>query len=241
MSQTEPEIPVLLDVDDRGVATVSLNRPKLNIYNLDMRDGLIEAFTAVRDHPDARVLVIRANGPHFSAGADLSEFGTAETIHEARRIRWDRDPWGPLWELPQPVIVALRGYSVGSGFEMSMLCDIRLANHDAKLSLPETRLGMLPSAGGTQSLTRVIGPDAALPIVATSLTYEADEALRLGLVHEVVDDVDAAADELASRLAMLDRRVVRAARRALHAAGDLPLDVGLRYERRLAESLADLR
>ena len=92
---------VLLELRDDGVAVVSLNRPdKLNIYNLAMRDGLIEALSAVRDVPGVGALLLRANGPHFSAGADLAEFGTAETALEARRIRWDRDPWGILWDLP---------------------------------------------------------------------------------------------------------------------------------------------
>lgn len=225
---------VLLELGEDGVAVVSLNRPELNIYDLAMRDGLIEAFTAVRDWPGAGALLLRANGKHFSAGADLSEFGTAEHPLEARRIRWDRDPWGTLWDLPCPTVAALHGIALGSGLEMSLLCDVRLAATGTRLGLPETKLGMLPAAGGTQTLTRAVGAAAALAPILLSSTLEADEALRLGIVHAVVEDVEAEARAAARRLASLPPALASAARRALHAAGDLPLEAGLREEARLA-------
>lgn len=224
---------VLLEIDD-GVAVVTLDRPELNVFDLTMRDEFITAVTAVRDHPDARALLLRANGRHFSAGADLSEFGTADFPLEARRIRWDRDPWGPLWDLPQPSVVALHGHAVGAGLEMALLCDLRLADPTTRLGLPETKLGMLPAAGGTQSLTRAIGADAALPIVATGRTLDAEEAAERGIVHAVVDDVERQAVAVAKRLASIDPVVATAARRAVHAAGDLPLAEGLIVERDLA-------
>jgi enoyl-CoA hydratase/carnithine racemase len=225
---------VLLEVVD-GVATVTLNRPdKLNIFNLAMRDALIEAVTAVRDLPGVGAMVLRADGPHFSAGADLAEFGTAEHALEARRIRWDRDPWGVLWDLPYPTIAALHGVAMGSGLEMSLLCDVRIAAPDTRLGLPETRLGMLPAAGGTQSMTRAIGPHAALPLIASSRTFGAAEAVSLGLVHRVVEDVDAEAAAVGARWVAMGTALTGAARRALHAAGDLPLEAGLALEKRLA-------
>jgi enoyl-CoA hydratase/carnithine racemase len=122
---------------------------------------------------------------------------------------------------------------------MSLLCDLRLAAPDTRLGLPETKLGMLPAAGGTQSLTAAVGPHAALPPIALGTTVDAAEALRLGLVHRLVeDDVDRAALDVAGRLSDLDPGVLLATRRALRAAGDLPLDAGLAYERRLAVGLA---
>ncbi|HEX4979221.1 MAG TPA: enoyl-CoA hydratase/isomerase family protein [Acidimicrobiales bacterium] len=237
MSSTEE--PILLEVDDDGVATVTLNRPdKLNIYNLRMRDGLIEALAALRVHPGARAVVLRAEGRHFSAGADLAEFGTAESILDARRIRWERDPWVPLWTLPRPTVVALHGYALGAGLEMALLCDVRLAAGDTVVGLPETRLGMLPSAGGTQSLPRAIAAAPALPIVLTGERLDAQDALARGLVHRVVDDVEAEARRVAARLARLPTGAVSAAKRALRAAGDLALPAGLAEERRLAELVA---
>jgi enoyl-CoA hydratase/carnithine racemase len=226
---------VLLEVDDVGIATVTLQHPPLNIYDLEMRDALIEAVIAIRDMPMVRALLLRAEGRHFSAGADLSEFGSASSIHEARRIRWDRDPWIPLLNLSVPSVAALHGYTVGSGMEMAMLCDIRVASPDLQIGLPETKLGMLPAAGGTQSLTRAIGPHAASPIVFTARNLDAQEALRRGIVWSVADDVEAEARRVVERLATIDPQVARAARRCLQSAGDLPLEAGLAVERRLSK------
>jgi enoyl-CoA hydratase/carnithine racemase len=142
--------------------------------------------------------------------------------------------WGPLWDLPQPSVVALHGYALAAGLEMALLCDIRLAARDTVLGLPETRLGMLPAAGGTQSLARVVGPVAALPIVATAANLSAEEAAARGIVHRVVDDVESEAMAVARRWARLDPAPLRAARRALRAAGDLPLAQGLELEGELA-------
>jgi enoyl-CoA hydratase/carnithine racemase len=228
---------VRLEVGGDGVAVVTLDRPDdLNIYNLAMRDELIEAFGAVRDLPDARALVLAAAGPHFSAGADLREFGTAESIFEARRIRWQRDPWGPLVGSPKPSVAALHGLALGAGFEMALLCDLRLAAADTRVGLPETRLGMLPSAGGSQTLARLVGPGRALPVVLGGATYGTEEARQLGLVDEVVPGegfgpVEEAARRVAARLAALDPAVVAAAKAALRDSGDLPLEVGIGRER----------
>lgn len=229
-----------LDLEFTGaLAVVTLNNPPLNIYDLAMRDEMIQAFQAVNDVPDVRAMILRSEGRHFSAGADLSEFGSAESIFEARRIRWDRDPWGLLVDLRVPTVAALRGAALGSGLEMALLCDLRLAAPDTRVGLPETKLGMLPAAGGTQSLTRAVGPHAALAPVAVAEPLEVDEAVRRGIVHTVHADVDAAARAVASELALIDPTVLRAARRALRAAGDLPLPQGLAYEKELARTLVN--
>lgn len=228
--------PVDLELDG-PLAIVSLNNPPLNIFNLAMRDELIQAFQAVNDIPDVRAMILRAEGKHFSAGADLSEFGTAESIFEARRIRWDRDPWGLLVDLRVPTIAAIHGTALGSGLEMSLLCDLRLATPDSNLGLPETKLAMLPAAGGTQSMTRAIGPAQALPLIGLANPMGAEAALAQGLVSEVTDDLDVAARRWAHQLALLHPQVVRAGRRALRAAGDLDLGRGLGYEKALARSL----
>ena len=224
---------VLLELDG-GVATVTLNHPPLNIFDLAMRDDLIGALTAVADIDDVGAMVLAADGRHFSAGADLSEFGSASSIFEARRIRWDRDPWSLLWDLPVPTVAALHGVALGSGLEMALLCDLRIAGHDTRLGLPETKLGMLPAAGGTQSLTKVVGPSRSVPVIATADEITPAEALAHGVVTELADDPDERAVELAHDLAGLDRAAVRAMKRCLRAALDLPLADGLRRERHLA-------
>ena len=226
---------VELSVRDDGVGVVRLNRPDLNIYNLEMRDDLIDAFRAVRDLPEVRAVVLAANGRNFSAGADLAEFGTAGSVFEARRIRWWRDPWLPLLDSPKPSVAALHGYALGAGLEMALLCDFRLAAPDTQVGLPETKLGMLPSAGGSQTLARLIGPGRALPVVLEGRNYSAADALGMGLVDDVVGngDVDTAAMGMAGRLAALDPALVAAAKRALRGTADLPLAAGLELERHL--------
>lgn len=214
---------VRLEVADSGVATVTLDRPDaLNIYNLEMRDELIEAFTAVRDLPEVRSVVLAASGRHFSAGADLSEFGTASSVFEARRIRWRRDPWLALCLSDKPLVAALHGYALGAGFEMALMCDLRLAAPDTVVGLPESKLGMLPSAGGSQTLTRVVGPAQAAALVMAGENIDAAEALALGLVHRVTDDVDAAARTTAERLAAIDPAVMAHAKRAIRSASTRP-------------------
>lgn len=228
---------VRLDIEGR-VAVVTLDSPPLNVFDVAMRDGLIAALSAIGDIPDVRVMVLRAEGRHFSAGADLAEFGSASSILEGRRIRWDRDPWIPLRELPIPTVAALHGITLGSGLEMALLCDFRLADPGSTLGLPETKLAMLPAAGGTQSLTRSIGSHAALPLVASATSLGAEEAFHRGLVHQVTLDVDGRARQLADQLVAIPPATMAAARRSLRAAGDLPLEQGLALERRLARVAA---
>lgn len=232
---------VELDFGDDGVAIVTLARPeKLNVIDVATRDELIGAFEAVRDAPDARALLLRAEGQHFSAGADLSEFGNTASVFEARRVRWDRDPWMRLWYLAQPTVVALHGYALGAGMEMALLCDIRLAAAGTRLGLPETSLGMLPAAAGTQSLGRLLGGPAATAHVMLGETIDAHDAARRGIVHRVVDSdsSDGAALVVARRLAALDPTVSRLAKRALRVSSDLPLEEGLAVERHLARLAA---
>jgi enoyl-CoA hydratase/carnithine racemase len=223
-----------------AVAWLTLNRPAvLNAYNLQMRDDLFELLAAVRDDDEVRVCVLRGAGRAFCAGADLTEFGTAPSPTAARRIRFARDVWALLGALPVPTIAALHGFAFGSGLELALFCDLRLAAEGTKLGLPEVRLGMIPAAGGTQTLPRACGLSRALELLITGRSVETDEALRLGLVSRVVpaDRLEAEVAALAQDLASLDRRVVQALRRAVREGADLPLEQGIRLEAALAASL----
>ncbi|MCC7103696.1 MAG: enoyl-CoA hydratase/isomerase family protein [Chloroflexi bacterium] len=230
---------LLFDVRD-GVARVGLNRPRaLNAFNIQMRDELFEVLSAVRDDPDVRVLALYGEGTAFCAGADLTEFGTAPSPTAARRIRFARDVWALLADLEVPAIAALHGYTLGSGFELALLCDLRLAARGTVFGLPEVRLGMIPAAGGTQSLPRVCGISRALDLLLTGRRFDADEAERLGIVGRVVppehlrDETAALARQLASQ----DAAALRAIKRAVREGADLPLAQGLRLEAVLAARL----
>ena len=229
--------------EKRGAAAyVTLNRPEVvNAFNVQMRDDLWEVFGAVADDPDVRVLVLRGAGPKgFCSGADLTEFGTAPSQAVARRVRWQRDVFGRLLRLPKPAVAALHGYVVGSGVEMALLCDVRVVAADAVFSMPETSLGLVPGAGGTQTLPRFVRRGRALEMLLAGRTLGADGALAAGLVQYVVrpEALDETADELARGLVALCPAVAAAAKRALRAALDMPLEAGLAAEHRMAAALA---
>ena len=232
---------MLFDVRD-GVGWVTLNRPEaLNAYNMRMRDELYEVLTAIRDDSDIRVMVLRGSGRAFCAGADLTEFGTAPSPTTGRLIRFARDNWALLRELSVPTIAALHGYVLGSGLEMALLCDLRLAADDVQMGLPEAGLGLIPAAGGTQTLSRLCGPGVALDLMLSGRRVAADEAVSLGLVSRVVPrgELDGEARGLARQLAGLDARAVSSIKRAVYEGLDMPLDQGLRLESDLAAELRD--
>ena len=223
-----------------AVALVTLDRPeKRNAYNVAMRDDLWTVLGAVNDDPEVRAVVLAGNGPAFSTGGDVSEFGSAPSPFVARDVRWRRDVWGRLLDLRAATIAAVHGYAVGGGMEMAMLCDLVIAADDARFALPETGLGMIPGVGGTQTLPRRVGVGRALDLVLTGRWLDAREAERLGIANRVVPRrrLASAAMALARRMAALDPRVVQAGRRFVRAAHDGTLDAALALERRLALGL----
>ncbi len=195
--------PVLFEIDERGVATITLNRPeRLNAINMVMRDLLWEYLGACRDHPDVRAILFRGEGRAFSAGADISEFGTAPSLWESRRARHERDVWGLMLSLPVPLVARMHGFCFGAGLELPLCCDVRVAAEDTQLALPEVTLGYIPSAGGTQTLPRTIPPGAAADLILTGEPVGTEEALRWGLVTKVAPaaDLDAAVEETVEEL-----------------------------------------
>jgi enoyl-CoA hydratase/carnithine racemase len=188
LAMPETNSPVTLDVDEAGgVAAITLNRPdRLNAINLVMRDLLWSYLEACRDWPEVRVIVFRAAGRAFSAGADISEFGTTETVIEARRARRERDLWSALATHRCHTIALVHGFCYGAGLELPLLCDWRIAVEGATFALPEVTLGYMPSAGGTQTLPRVVPAGIAAHMILTGEPIGCDAALRWGLVDRVV-------------------------------------------------------
>jgi enoyl-CoA hydratase len=223
------------------LAYVTLNRPEaLNVYNIQMKDELFEVLGAIRDDSDVRVVIFRGAGEKaFCAGADLSEFLTAPSPTIARQVRFGRDVWSLFLKIPQPLIAAVHGYVLGSGTEMALCCDIRIASEDAKFGLPEVTLGIIPAAGGTQTLPRVVGRARALEMLLTNRWLSAKEACEMGLVNEVVtkDKLLETAETLGRKIASFNPRAVRSAKEAVTRGLDLSLAEGLELERRLALGL----
>lgn len=223
-----------------SVGIVSLNRPAvLNAYNMAMRDELYAALSAVRDDPDMGSMILCGNGPAFSTGGDLTEFGTAPSVVAGREARWRRDVWGLLSSLTKPCVAAVHGYCVGGGFEMALLCDFCLAADDARFRYPETGLGMIPGVAGTQTTPRLAGVGRALDLVLAGRWLSADEAKDWGLVARVVPARRLRKEALALARALAEHPpdLLARAKRAVIEGLELPLSDGLALERRLATTL----
>lgn len=227
-----------------GIAYVTLNRPEvLNSYNIQMRDELYQVLTAIRDDPDVLIAIIKGAGERaFCVGADLTEFGSAPSPIIARQVRWERDIWGLFSSLKQPLIAAVHGYVLGSGVEIALFCDIRIASEEAIFGLPEVSLGMIPAAGGTQTLPRVIGKGRALQMLLTGARIDAQEAFRIGLANMVVsrEELYITADRMAQKILSRSPIAVRYAKEATMRGLDLTLEEGLVMERKLAKILRAL-
>jgi len=225
-----------------SIASVTLNRPDvLNVYNLRMRDELYQVLGAIKDDPEVRVAIFRGAGERaFCAGADLSEFLTAPPPVVARQVRWGRDVWGLFLSITKPLIAALHGYVFGSGLEIALCCDIRLASEDARFGLPEPHLGIIPAAGGSQTLPRTVGLAPALEMMLAGRWVGAEEAYRLKLVNRLVPRkaLRLQAERLARRMAGFEPAAVSAAKQAITRGLDLGLEAGLGLESRLAAALS---
>ncbi len=224
-----------------GIGYVTLNRPQaLNAYNLQMRDELYQVLAAIKDDPGVKVAIFSGAGERaFCAGADLTEFLTAPSPAIARQVRWERDVWGLFLSITKPLIAALHGYVLGSGIEMALCCDIRVASEDAQFGVPEMGLGVIPAAGGSQTLPRVMGRAPALEVLLTGRWIKAEEACRLKLVNQVVSrgDLLPAAERLASKIKAYNAMAISYAKQAITRGLDMSLEQGLELEANLGDCL----
>jgi enoyl-CoA hydratase len=217
-----------------GVALVVLDRHEvLNALDFALIGVLTEALERLDRDPACRAIVITGAGDRaFAAGADIPELAaqspTSLTLDDTFH-RWER-----IKRIRKPLIAAVRGFALGGGCELAMLCDMLVAGEDAQFGQPEIKLGVMPGAGGTQRLTRAIGKARAMEMVLTGRTMGAREAEAHGLVTTVVpaEATVPAALELAGRIAAMPPVAVLAAKAAVNRAEELSLDAGLEFERR---------
>jgi enoyl-CoA hydratase len=227
-----------------GIGYVTLNRPQaLNAYNLRMRDELYQVLGAIRDDAEVKVVIFQGAGKKaFCAGADLTEFLTAPSPVIARRVRWERDIWGLFLSITRPLIAVLHGYVLGSGLEIALCCDIRLASEDARFGLPEPGLGIIPAAGGSQTLPRTIGGAQALEVLLSGRWLDAEGARRLKLVNRVLSPAELLpeAERIAREIRSYHPAAVSHIKQAVTRGLDLSLEQGLALEARLGRSLLAL-
>jgi enoyl-CoA hydratase/carnithine racemase len=231
--------PVLFEKGGDGIARVMVNRPDvLNALNMAARDELWEIMRAVEGDREIRAVIFTGAGDKaFSAGADISEFGTAPSYFEARRARRERDLWWLMLRSEKLLVAAIQGYALGAGIELAMCCDIRIASEDARIGLPEVSLGYIPSAGGTQTLPRHVPPGIGMRMILTGDPIDAQTAYSYGLVHRVVprERLHEEGEGFARKIIARPAGLVALAKRVVYEGAELSLGEALRLESVLAE------
>jgi enoyl-CoA hydratase len=217
-----------------GVATLTLNRPKvLNALNAAMVRELGEAFTAMADDHAVRVVLLRgAGGKAFAAGADIGELAQADAALGQQMSESTQRVFRRIETMGKPVIACIDGFALGGGCELAMACTLRLASEAARLGQPEIKLGLIPGYGGSQRLPRLVGQGAALKMLLTGAMVDAAEALRIGLVDEVLpaDKLFERATELAHLIAGMPPLAIAATIEAVGRGADMRLDEALALE-----------
>lgn len=228
--------PTVLSHRDQGVCTLTLNRPDaMNALSLDLLGRLQAALEEISFDPEVRCVIVTGAGDRaFCAGADLKERQGMSTDDVRVQVGLYRSELGVLDTSPKPVIAALNGVAFGGGLELALICDLRVAAPHAELGLPETTLGIIPGAGGTQRLPRVVGEARAKEMILLGRRLGANEALAWGLVNRVspvgtsvLDDTLAWIEPIANGAPIAQA----AALRAIEASYDVPLAHGLELER----------
>lgn len=222
-----------------GIATIRLDRPKMNAINGQLRAELHEAAVQARDRADVRAVVLWGGDRVFAAGADIAEMsgmGYSDVVAWGAGLQ---EALKVVATLPKPVVAAVTGYALGGGFELALAADFRVLADDAKVGVPEILLGIMPGAGGTQRLTRLVGPAKAKDLVFTGRFVAAAEALALGVADQVVapGQVYDTAREWARRFAQGPALALRAAKQAIDDGLELDLDSALRLETALFAAL----
>jgi enoyl-CoA hydratase/carnithine racemase len=234
---SEAALPVLLEIRD-GVATITLSRPQAaNALSMELVGALGHMFSRARVDESVRAVILTGAGKAFCAGADLKE-RRAMTLEETRSfLRLLNSVVDAVAAFPKPVIAAINGAAFGGGLELALACDLRLAAEGAEMGLVETRLGIIPGAGGTQRLPRIVGVAVAKELILTGRRISAARARDLGLVSEVVapDGLPAAAAKLAAELAGAGPLAVTQAKKAIDGGLDLAMAEALAHERECYE------
>jgi enoyl-CoA hydratase/carnithine racemase len=222
---------------DGAVGRITLDNPPANSYDIETVRELASAIGAANDAADVRVVVLRsASEKFFSAGADVKRFLANDAGANMEMVRLAHEALASIARSPKLFVAWIAGHALGGGLEMALACDLRYAAEGSfRLGTPEVTLGLLPGNGGTQRLTRLIGPARAMELLLTGRTFGPDEALQWGLVSALLE-ADAV-NEYAERLAAGPKLAIAAIKRCVHECAQLPLEQGLALEADLMESL----
>jgi len=222
-----------------GVGTIRLDRPKMNALNRQVQEEIRAAAEEAGRRDDVKAVVVYGGEKVFAAGADIKEMADLSYVDMLERSGPLQSSFTAVADIPKPVVAAITGYALGGGCELALCADLRFAAEDAALGQPEILLGIIPGAGGTQRLTRLVGPSRAKDIIFTGRFVKADEALAIGLVDRVVpaDQVYAEALAWARRFSSAATYALRAAKAAIDQGLEVDLGTGLAIERQQFASL----
>jgi enoyl-CoA hydratase/carnithine racemase len=216
-----------------GVGTILLNRPPMNALSFQVQEEIRQAALEASQREDVRAVVLYGGPKVFAAGADIKEMAQASYQDMVARSNALQASFTAVARIPKPTIAAITGYALGGGCELALCCDLRIAGEKAKLGQPEIQLGIIPGAGGTQRLPRLVGPARAKELIYTGRFVSAEEALHIGLVDRVVpdDEVYSAAMDMAEQFARGPAYALRAAKEAIDRGLEVDLETGLEIER----------
>jgi enoyl-CoA hydratase/carnithine racemase len=223
---------VRLEVAD-GVGTIRLDRPKMNAISLQVQDELYAVATEATERKDVRAVVVWGGERVFAAGNDVKEMADMSYTDMVDRVEKLQGAVNAVARIPKPVVAAVNGYALGGGCELALAADVRFAAENAVLGQPEVLLGIIPGAGGTQRLSRLVGPSRAKELMFTGRFVKAEEALSIGLVDRLVpaDQVYAEAMAWASQFSSAASYALRAVKECVDRGLEADLETGLAIER----------
>ncbi|MFI6904633.1 enoyl-CoA hydratase/isomerase family protein [Nonomuraea sp. NPDC050394] len=230
----------LVNVTHGTCAEIELDNPPMNVVSRELTGQLRAALRAVAGDGDTRVVILHGAGTRaFCAGSDIAEFDELHEHVAERKLLLEKLVYRQLARLRVPSIAAVEGYALGGGLELALCCDLRIAGDQARLGLPELKLGVLPGSGGTQRLPRIVGPARAKEIILLGEPLDAATAFSIGLVNRVVraGTALAAAREMAATIAARGPLAVQAAKALIDQAAERPLDDGLALELDASEEI----
>lgn len=223
---------IIVEIEE-GIATLTLNRPEvLNALNDQVFNELAEVASQLAIDPSVRVVIITGGEKVFAAGADIGQMANATAVDVMTSDKLSHRAFNLIETIPKPVIAAIAGFALGGGCELTLVADIRIAAENAQFGLPEIKLGILPGAGGTQRLPRLIGQGRAKELIFGGDFIKAEEALRIGLVNKVVptDQLFVETKKMAKRFADRGAVALRLAKSAVNEGLRMDLEAGLQYE-----------
>ena len=231
---------IICETLENGVSVIRLNRPNVrNALNTELREQMAEIFIKLNDDVNTKAIVLTGGDKVFAAGADINDFLTAKTVDVY--LRHSERYWDAITNCRKPIIAAVNGYALGGGCELAMHADIIVAGKSAKFGQPEIKIGLMPGAGGTQRLFRVIGKHKAMKLILTGDMISADAADQMGLVSEVVEDEATIkrAIEIAEQLAGYSPIALTQIKEVANLGVDMPLQAALALERKAFQILFD--